>query len=194
MPAAALIRLLASLGLGLGLASLYLRWRNRTDDGRTGVATGWGLIALGLIGWTVSGSADVAVSDGIVALMVLALGIIAYHATTLAPSAKAVRARPPAEDNLDLGRGYWSRVAARLMGCVFTAPAAGLMAGALWYAWIPGDAADRLMMMAVIAVLVLAIVWVVQLASRKPWRTLAVTTALTLLTAGLVYWPHGGQA
>ncbi len=195
MPADALIRLAAGLGLGLGLALLYLRWRGPKAAGRGGLVLGWGGIALALGGWIASGHGDVALSDGVSLFMILALVVIAGHALTLAPAARTARMRVrSADDGLSLGPGYWNRATARLVGCVLAAPAAGLMLGALWRAWIPGEAADRLMMMATIAVLGTAGAWVLQLASPRPWRILGILTAIALAGAAAAFLPGGGRA
>ncbi len=191
MDVTALLRLAASLCLCAGLALLYLRWRDR-QRGRWRVATGWGLVVLGLVGWLVSGHGDVAVSDGAVAVMVLALAVVAWHATSLPAPAKAPRPRAGSEhDGLDLGRGYWSRAVARTLGCVIAAPAAGLMIGILWRAYVPGTEADTLMMMAIIACLVTAGAWVVQLASTRPWRALMALVLTAVVAAALIYLPMG---
>lgn len=188
------IRLIASLGLGSGLALLYLRWRDPKRAGRHGVAAGWGLTALGLAGWTLAGHGDVALSDAVVLVMMLALLVIAGHGATLPPAAKSPRDRKLDNDNLSLGRGYWSRIVARLIGCIVAAPAAGLMAGALARAWTPLDDASRLMLMAMVAVLVMATAWVMQLMSARPWRMLGAVSASALVAAGLVYIPMGFSA
>ena len=189
------IRLVASLGLCLGLAGLYLRWREPRRRGRVWLVAGWGLVGLGLTGWLISGHGDVAMSDAVILAMVLALAAVASHAAALAPAPRPSRTRAQSDnDGLVLGRGYWNRVMARLLGSVIAAPAAGLMTGALWYARVPGDAADRLMMMAVIAVAGTAIAWVVQLASPRPWRTLAVISAVASTAAVLAFLPLGMHA
>ena len=191
MVATTVIRLAASLGLCSGLALLYLRWRSPKRVGRLAVAAGWGVIAVGVAGWTLGGHGDVALSDAAVLAMVAALVVIAGHAATL-PAAKAGRTRGKAgDDRLVLGRGYWGRVVARLLGTLLVAPAAGLMVGALWRAYGPGDDADRLMAMAIIAVLVMAAAWVAQLMSARPWRMLGVVSLLTVVAAGLIYLPMG---
>jgi hypothetical protein len=202
-PAAAFtVRLFASLSLGLGLAALYLRWRDRKasnksqDWRRFAVPAGWGLIVLGLNGWLFSGAGDVAVSDAVTLVMMLAIAVIGAHALTLDGPKKAVRARSepnPESDNdgLELGRGYWSRVAARMLGCVVAAPAIGLMAGALWRAYAPGDKADTLMMMATIALLVMPVAWVIQLASTRPWRAFAGLALAAVTAAAFIYVPMG---
>jgi hypothetical protein len=190
MTATTVIRLIASLGLCPGLALLYLRWRDARRLGRWTIAAGWALVVAGLAGWTLSGHGDVALSDAFVVVMLAALGVIAGHATTLPAAAKAPHDRGRiGNDTLTLGRGYWGRVVARLLGCVGAAPAAGLMAGVLWRAYGPGDDADRLMTMAVLAVLVMAIAWVLQLMSASPWRILGLLSAAAAVAAGLVYIP-----
>ena len=195
MTQAVVIRLIASLGLCSGLACLYLHWREPRRYRRAWLAAGWSLIALGVMGWLWDGSADVALSDAVTLAMVLALGLIAGHAATLAPASRVTRTRASSDnDGLVLGRGYWSRVVARLLGFGLAAPAAGLTMGALWYARVPGEAADRLMMMAAIVVVVMAISWVVQLASTRPWRCLAIVTAVAGTAAVLAFLPLAGQA
>ena len=180
-----LIRLIASLGLCLGLALLYLRWRDPRCASRWALG-GWALVMAGLAGWAASGQGDVALSDAAVLVMVLALAAIAGHAVTLPATAKTMRDRKSDNDNLALGRGYWGRVAARLLGCFVVAPTAGLAAGALIRAWAPGDEASRLMLMATIALLVTAVAWVLQLMSPRPWRMLGLVTVTAAIAAGLV--------
>ncbi len=195
MSSALVIRLVASLGLCLGLACLYLRWREPRRRGRAWLAVGWGLVAVCLAGWCLAGSGDVALPNAVTLAMVAALGLVAGHAVSLAPAGRTPRARASSDnDRLALGHGYWGRVVARLLGSVVAAPAAGLMTGALWDARVPGDAADRLMMMAVIAVVVTAIAWVVQLASTRPWRSLAIISAIAGTAAVLAFLPAGGHA
>jgi hypothetical protein len=195
MSSALVIHLIASLGLCSGLACLYLRWREPRRRGRGWLVAGWGLVLFGLAGWCLSGHGDVALSDAVTLAMVAALGLIAGHAVTLAPAARTPRARASSDnDGLVLGRGYWGRVVARLLGSVVAAPVAGLMAGALWYARVPGDPADRLMMMAVIAVAGMAIAVVVQLASTRPWRSLAIIGVIACTAAVLAFLPVGGHA
>lgn len=181
-----LIRLIASLGLCPGLALLYLRWRDPKRVGRWTLG-GWALVMTGLVGWTVSGHGDVALSDAAVLVMMLALAVIAGHAATLPATAKTLHERGKRDDdNLALGRGYWGRVAARLFGCVVAAPLAGLATGALIRAWTPGDEASRLMLMATIALLVTAVAWVLQLMSPRPWRMLGLVTVTAAIATGLV--------
>ncbi|WP_443749839.1 hypothetical protein [Asticcacaulis solisilvae] len=188
--AALVIRCLAGLCLLAGLALLYLRWRDRARS-RWFVSAGWVLAVAGLTGWTLGGSADVALSNAVTLAMTAALAVIAGHALTLPKAAKAARERTVEDDNLPKRPGYWSRVAARLLGTVVAAPAAGLMAGTLWRAYGPGDEADGLMMMATIAIAVMAGGWVWQLADIRPWRSFAGLSVAAVLIAALVYLPMG---
>ena len=187
-------RLAASLCLMAGLAVLYLRWRDR-HRGRWLVAVGWGLVAAGVFGWLMSGHGDVTLSDGIVAVMMAALAGIVAHGVTLPAKVKATRLRAESEhDGLDLGQGYWSRAAARTLGCIAAAPAFGLLMGTLWRAYVPGDEADTIMMMAVIACIATPAAWVIQLASTRPWRAFAALGAASAILAAVIYLPMGLRA
>lgn len=189
MTASLALRLAASLAFCAGLALLYLRWRDRRMS-RLFVTAGWGLVGLGVLGWACAGHGDVFVSDAVTGVMMAATVAFTGHGLTLAPAKKAAPARAESDnDGMDLGRGYWSRAAARLLGCIIAAPAAGLMAGTLWRAYVPGAEADTIMMMAVLACLVTAAAWVMQLASTRPWRTLAIVSAIAVSAAAIIYLP-----
>lgn len=187
MTAVLLVRCLASLCLLAGVAVLYLRWR---DKGRPRglVATGWGLVVAGLGGWLFGGNADVALSNAVTLVMTAALAAIAANALTIPKPSRAMRDRAVEDDNLPRP-GYRRRVAARVLGTVAAAPAAGLMAGTLWRAYVPGDKADGLMMMAAIAVFVTAGGWVWQLADARPWRSCIGMAAAAALIAAGIYLP-----
>lgn len=186
-----ILRIAASLCLCAGLALLYWRWRDR-EAGRAVMWGGWGLVVAGLAAWTLAGHADVFLSDATVIVMVVAAAIIIGHAFTLAPPSRQPRPRAQSDnDGLELGRGYWSRAVARLLGCVAVAPAMGLMAGTLWRAYVPGNEADTIMMMAVIACLVTAGAWVMQLASTRPWRAFVGLSIASLAIASAIYLPMG---
>ncbi len=190
------LQITASLSLVLGLAAVYLTWRRKgARDGlwRHGLPAGWALLALGLGGWATTVSADQGLALAAVLVMVLALAIVAAHG--LAQPAKSVKAgrirEDSSRDSLTLGRGYWGRVAVRLTGSLLIVPAFGIAAGLLWYAYVPGDEADRLIGMALISTLAAATALVILLASRRPYRSAAVLTLATLVAAGLVLVPTG---
>lgn len=188
----------ASLAILAGLALLYLRQRDRRRHdliARYGVAMGWALIAAGLIGWAMPGAADVGVSLGATLLCCAALIAVAARGLRTPAPARAPRARGESDrDGLDLGRGYRSRVIARLTGAVVAAPAFGLTAGVLWRALVPGDAADRLIGMAFVAVIATAAAWVAQLASLRPWRVCAGLALAAAVMAVPVYLPMALRA
>jgi len=193
----------ASLAILAGLALLYLRQRDRRRHdliARYGVALGWALIAAGLIGWAMSGAADVGVSLGATLLCCAALIAVAARGLRTPAPARAPRARGESDraesdgDELDLGRGYRSRVIARLTGAVVAAPAFGLTAGVLWRALVPGDAADRLIGMAFVIVIATAAAWVAQLASLRPWRVCAGLALAAAVMAVPVYLPMALRA
>lgn len=190
------LQITASLSLVLGLAAVYLTWRRKgARDGlwRHGLSAGWALLALGLGGWATTVSADQGLALAAVLVMVLALAIVAAHGLAQpAKSVKAGRVRDEgASDSLTLGAGYWGRVAVRLTGSLLIAPAFGISMGLAWCAYVPGDDADRLIGMALVSTLAAATALVILLASRRPWRSAAGLTFVTLMAAGLVVIPGG---
>lgn len=187
---------MASLSLGSGLVVVYLTWRRKgVREGlwQHGLPVGWASVMFGLTGWAVTVSTDQGLALAAVLIMVLALAIVAGHG--LAQPAKAVKAGrirdDASSDGLTLGAGYWGRVAVRLTGSLLIAPAFGIFMGLTWCAYVPGDAADRLIGMALISTLATATALVILLASRRPYRSTTVLTLVTLAAAGLVVIPGG---
>ena len=129
-----------------------------------------------------------ALSKAVTLVMTAALAAIAANALTIPKPSRAMRDRAVEDDNLPRP-GYRRRVAARVLGTVAAAPAAGLMAGTLWRACVAGDKADGLMMMAAIAVFVTAGGWVWQLADARPWRSCIGMAAAAALIAAGIYLP-----
>lgn len=187
--------IIASLGLCLGLALLYLRWRQRTGRGllaRYGVAAGWAIIAAGLMIWTAVRPSDVNMCIGLSLFPCLALAIVVLNGLKLPVPSRPSR-NPGAEREVNpapprhYGHNGWSRMIARLLGSVVLSPAFGLMAGLFWRAIVPGNDADRLIGLAFVTVIAMALAWVAQLVTRHAWRVCAV---LALTSGGMAIFMY----
>ncbi len=178
----------------VGLLAIFLTWRRRGLRERLwrySLPAGWALVALGLGLWTVSTNTDQGLALGSVMVMILACAILIRQGLVLlGQPAKVQAVRETETDGLALGKGYWGRVTVRLIGCVVAAPALGVLLGLLWLAYVPGNEADRLIGLAFVALLAMTAGLVVQLASRRPYRSLGGLTALSVLAAAIVFLPR----
>lgn len=178
----------------IGLLAIFLTWRRkgvRAGLWRYSLPVGWGLLGLGLLVWMVSTHADQGLALGLVMVMVIAVVILARQGIVLiGQPAKVQPVRETETDSLALGKGYWGRVTVRLIGCLMVVPGFGALLGLLWLAYVPGDEADRLMGLAFVALLAMTAGLVIQLASRRPYRSLGGLTVLSVLAAALVFVPR----
>ncbi len=177
----------------LGLLAIFLTWRRkgvRAGLWRLGLPSGWALLCLGLFVWMISTNPDQGLALGSVLVMILAIAILAWQGLKLAGKpAKAQIERESTTDTLALGRGYWGRFTVRLLGSLVVVPVFGLLAGLLWRAHAPGNAADVLIAAAFIVTFAMtgALTWL--LASRHPYRTCAALTLFNLIAAGAICLP-----
>ena len=187
------VQLIGSLLSLLGLLAIFLTWRRRGVRAglwRWGLPAGWGLLCLGLAVWMMSTNPDQGLAIGSVMAMVLACAILAWQGLKLTGQpAKVQVERESATDTIALGKGYWGRVTIRLAGALLIVPAFGMLAGLLWRAYVPGDEADRLMGLAIVALLAMTAGLVIQLASRRPYRSFGGLTAVSVIAAALVFLP-----
>lgn len=181
---------LSTLALAAGLGVTFGVWRRLAERGW--LLAGWALMGLGLAGWAASSNADVGLSRGVAALMLLALIAVGAYSLTLAGRRKAATERLSA-DTLGLGPGAWARGTARLLGSLLAAPAAGMAAGLAWMAWAPGVEASRLIGMATVVCLATAIGLTVLLASARPSRIALALALIALALTAAVLLPGMSQ-
>lgn len=186
-------QLIGSLLSLSGLLAIFLTWRRRGVRAglwRWGLPAGWALLCLGLGLWMVSTNTDQGLALGSVVVMVLACAILARQGLALlGKPAKVQPVRETEADGLALGKGYWGRATIRLAGSLLVVPVFGMLAGLLWRAYVPGDEADRLMGLAIVAMLAMTAGLVIQLASRRPYRAFGGLTAVSVIAAGLIFLP-----
>lgn len=186
-------QLIGSLLSLLGLAAIFLTWRRRGVRAglwRYGLSAGWALLCLGLVVWMTSTNPDQGLALGSVLVMILACAILAWQGLKLTGKpAKAQIERESAVDTIALGKGYWGRVTVRLAGSLLIVPAFGMLAGLLWRAYVPGDEADRLIGLAIVAMLATTAGLVIQLASRRPYRAFGGLAAISVVAAALIFLP-----
>lgn len=179
-----------------GLLAIFLTWRRkgvRTGLWCVGLPAGWMLIIVGLIVWMASPHPDQGLALGSVAIMMMACIILVWQGMKrVGKPAKPQIERESATDTVPLGKGYWGRFTVRLLGGLLVVPAFGLLAGLLWRAYAPGNAADVLITAALIVTLAMsgALTWL--LASRRPYRTCGMLILASLISAGAVYLPLTG--
>jgi len=177
----------------LGLLAIFLTWRRkgvRTGLWRYGLPAGWAGLCLGLVVWMMSTNPDQGLALGSTLIMILACAFPAWQGLKLAGKpAKAQIERESATDTIAFGEGYWGRFTVRLLGSLIVVPAFGLLAGLLWRAYGPGNAADVLITAAFIVTFALtgALTWL--LASRRPYRTCGALILASLIAAGVIYLP-----
>lgn len=177
----------------LGLLAIFLTWQRkgvRAGLWRWGLPAGWAFLCLGLFVWMISTNPDQGLALGSVLVIILALAILAWQGLKLAGRpAKAQIKRESATDTVVLGKGYWGRFIVRLLGSLLVVPAFGLLAGLLWRAYAPGNAANVLITAAFIVTFAMtgALTWL--LASRHPYRTCMALTLTSLIAAGAIYLP-----
>ena len=183
------LRLLGSLALAAGLLAVFLTWRRpgvRTGAWVYALPAGWMAIVIGLILWGTSTHLDQGLALGSVLVMTLACALVAGQGLKLITQpAKVQRTRTLESDGVSLGRGYWSRFAARLTGSLIVAPAAGAAVGLLWPIVFHGEDATRIMGVAILAVSAATAALVYQLSSRRPWRAFAIIAATGMVAGGV---------
>lgn len=190
------VQFAGSLLFLLGLLTIFLTWRHkgvRTGLWRCGLPAGWALLILGLAVWMVSTKPDQGLALGSVAVMMLACAFVGWQGLKLAGKpAKTQIERESATDTIAFGKGYWGRFTVRLLGSLLVVPAFGLLAGLLWRAYAPGNAADVLIAAAFIVTFAMtgALTWL--LASRRPYRTCGALILASLIVAGVIYLPLPG--
>lgn len=186
-------QLIGSLLSLSGLLVIFMTWQRRGVRAglwRWGLPAGWALLCLGLGLWTISTNPDQGLALGSVLVMVLACALLAWQGLKLTGKpAKTQIERESATDTIALGKGYWGRVTVRLAGSLLIVPVFGMLAGLLWRVYVPGDEADRLMGLAIVAILAMTAGLVIQLASRRPYRAFGGLTAVSVIAAGLVFLP-----
>jgi hypothetical protein len=190
-------QLMASLAALAGLLAVYFTWQRRgVREGiwRYGLPGGWTLIVAGLTGWALSTHIDQGLALGSVAIMTFAGIILCWQGLKLmGQPAKVQRERETQTDTLALGTGYWGRFATRFLGSLLVAPAFGVLIGLAWRAYAPGNEADKLIWLAIIATLAMTGGVVYQLASRRPYRACGLLTVAGLVIAAGVYLPLIGS-
>ncbi len=183
-----------TLAVFAGLLLLFLAWRRkapRTGMWRLALPASWGLLGAGMLAWSLSTHADQGLALGVVVVMMLACGLVAWQGLRqVGQPVKVQTVREIASDSLALGAGYWGRVVVRLAGSVVVVPGLGFAVGGLWYTYGPGHEADRLMGMAMASLIFAAAGWVIQLASRRPWRACLGLALVTVVAAGLAFLPR----
>lgn len=183
-----------SLLVTAGLLAVFATWQRkgvRTGLWRYALAAGWGAVALGVAAWTLCTSPDVGLAWAAVLAMVLGFAIVARQGLALmGQPAKIQRTREIESDGLSLGRGYWGRFAVRLAGSLIVVPLFGFLTGLIWCAWVPGGAAEQLMGMAILAMVAMAAGLVIQLASRRPYRSCLGLILCSAFAAALVFLPR----
>ncbi len=186
-------QLIGSLLSLSGLLVIFMTWQRRGVRAglwRWGLPAGWALLCLGLGLWTISTNPDQGLALGSVLVMVFACALLAWQGLKLTGKpAKTQIERESATDTIALGKGYWGRVTVRLAGSLLIVPVFGMLAGLLWRVYVPGDEADRLMGLAIVAILAMTAGQVIQLASRRPYRAFGGLTAVSVIAAGLVFLP-----
>lgn len=176
----------AILLLGGGIAGLYHAWKDRRLPGarrRLLVAGCWLVIAAGIALWCVGTNSGVAISQAVVAAMLLALAAVALQAFSLR---RAGRQRNGGAMEPAVRPANLSNRLARLAGSLVVVPSLGVVAGLAWFAWVPGLEADRLMGMAFLAIAVAATGFVVLLASARPTRMLLILCVMILAVTGVL--------
>jgi hypothetical protein len=177
----------SSLVLAAGLGGVYLCWRRRAVPMHAALLLGaWGLVALGLAGWSATMSADTGLARGMVLAMLLGLCAVAAHSLGLAPRKRAGRQSASKPSAVAAPAGNRLSGLVRCIASLTVAPALGLALAVAWRAHGAGGQADRIMTALAIAVVVQAVALVIVLASTRPLRTMLFMAAMTAAVLPLV--------